>query len=113
MVDKYNSGAILHLQMLYERKKLDGIAIDNIHDHINSLQEEKVKLQWTITKLSTPNLPETEKKLSPNDVLSLKDSFESIVSSDDISAKQNLVHTSIQKIVVNKEDSSFEIIWNF
>ena len=64
LVDKYNSGAILHLQMLYERKKLDGIAIDNIHDHINSLQEEKVKLQWTITKLSTPNLPETEKAIS-------------------------------------------------
>lgn len=99
--------------MLYERKKLDGIAIDDIHDRINQLQEEKNKLQETITKLSTPNLPETEKKLSPNDVLSLKDSFESIVASDDMSAKQNLVHTLIQKIIVNEEDNSFEIIWNF
>ena len=77
------------------------------------LQEKKVKLQETITKLSTPNLPETEKKLSPSDVLSLKDSFESIVSSDDMSAKQNLVHTLIQKILVNEEENSFEIIWNF
>ena len=99
--------------MLYELKKLDGIAIDDIHDRINSLQEEKVKLQETITKLSTPILSETEKKLSPNDVLSLKDSFESIISSDDMQAKQNLVHTLIQKIIVNKEENSFEIIWNF
>ena len=113
LVDKYNSGAILHLQMLYERKKLDGIAIDDIHDRINSLQEEKVKLQETITKLSTPNLPETEKKLSHSDVLSLKDSFESIILSNDVSAKQNLVHTLIQKILVNEEENSFEIIWNF
>ena len=99
--------------MLYERKKLDGIAIDDIHDRINSLQEEKVKLQETITKLSTPNLPETEKKLSHSDVLSLKDSFESIILSNDVSAKQNLVHTLIQKILVNEEENSFEIIWNF
>ena len=76
-------------------------------------KKEKVKLQETITKLSIPNLPETEKKLSPNNVLSLKDSFESIVSSDDMSAKKNLVHTLIQKIIVNEEDNSFEILWNF
>ena len=76
-------------------------------------KKEKVKLQETITKLSIPNLPETEKKLSPNNVLSLKDSFESIISSDDMSAKKNLVHTLIQKIIVNEEDNSFEILWNF
>lgn len=103
-------GQISRLLDLYQ---LDGIAIDDIHDRINSLQEEKVKLQETITKLSIPNLPEIEKKLSPNDVLSLKDSFESIISSNDISAKQNLVHTLIQKILVNEEENSFEIIWNF
>lgn len=103
-------GQISRLLDLYQ---LDGITIDDIHDRINSLQEEKVKLQETITKLSTPQLPETNKKLSPSDVLSLKDSFESIVSSDDMSAKQNLVHTLIQKILVNEEENSFEIIWNF
>lgn len=98
---------------LLDLYQMDGLAIEDIHARISALQDQKRSILDTIDRLSAPPIEHHEKKLSPSAVLALKDSFENIVSSSDMALKQKLVHTLIQKIVVQEETNSFEIIWNF
>lgn len=100
---------------LLDLYQVSGISIADIHDRISKLQDEKSTLQATLDSLATSHLDVNinKKKLSPNDVLSLKDSFYSIISSDNLELKQDIVHTLIQKIIVHEDKSHFEIIWNF
>ncbi|WP_289087373.1 recombinase family protein [uncultured Veillonella sp.] len=96
------------LSKLLDLYQLDSIPLDKLQERIIKLQTKKDTLQKELM-----NLPVKRKKLSPKDVMSMKESIINVLNNDDSNAHKKLVHTLIDKIYINDTKNSFEILWNF
>jgi len=85
------------------------IGIDEIGQRTRKLQDEKVALQNTLKQIDAPK----RDMLSLQDVRSALDRFIEIISSDDLAAKRQILHTLIKKIIVKPKVGEIEIVWNF
>lgn len=99
----------LQINKLLDLYQLDGISINDIQVRIKSLQHEKEVLKNTLTMTKI----EKKKKLTSQEVISLKDSFIEIMDNGDLREQQEIIRILINKIVVNSKLNSFEIHWNF
>ena len=85
------------------------IGIDEIGQRTRKLQDEKATLQNTLKKLEAPK----QDMLSLQEARSALDRFMDIISSDDLAAKRQILHTLIKKIIAKPKVGEIEIIWNF
>lgn len=99
----------MQIEKLLDLYQIGGIDLEAIKDRIAKLTNEKQTIQRTIDKEKRAK----KVKLTPHALLSYSNTYESLLKYGTQEEKRNLMHTLIQKIIVNREKDSFEILWNF